>query len=158
MAGETAIDRFWAKVDVRGPNECWPWTAFVDKHENGYGQFWDGQRLVKAHRFAFEIAHGAIPEGKVIDHTCHNESTCLEVICSHRACVNPFHLEATTQSINSIRGRSGDHQSSKTHCKNGHPYSSDNTILRDSGRQRVCRICNNASQIKYNAKRKAKAA
>ena len=66
-----------------------------------------------------------------------------------------MHLDATTQSINSIRGRSGDHQRAKTHCPSGHPYSEANTILRDGGRQRVCRTCNRAAQIKYNAKRKA---
>ena len=152
------LHRFWAKVEVRGPDECWPWTAYVDENTNGYGQFWDGTKLVKAHRFSYQVAYGSIPNGKVIDHTCHNNSACDKVLCSHRACVNPAHLEATTQSINSIRGRSGNHQSSKTHCKNGHPYSSDNTILRDSGRQRVCRTCNIAAQIRYNAKRKAEAA
>lgn len=149
-------DRFLAKVDTSaGPESCWPWTGYVDTEENGYGQFWNGEALVRAHRHAFEIAKGPIPEGLVIDHTCHNESDCQDVPCQHRACCNPSHLEAVTQSINSIRGRSGDHQSAKTHCPNGHPYSVENTLVRRGGRHRVCRECNRVHQRNYNAKRKA---
>lgn len=149
-------DRFLAKVDTStGPQSCWPWTGYVDTDGPGYGQFWNGDTLVKAHRHAFELANGPITEGLVIDHACHNASECQDVPCNHRACCNPHHLEAVTQSINSIRGRSGDHQSSKTHCPNGHPYSEANTIVGRGGRHRKCRECNRTHQRNYNAKRKA---
>lgn len=152
------LTRFWDKVERKGADECWEWTAYVDEVEGGYGQFWDGTRLVKAHRFAYESTNGKIPAGQVADHTCHNDSECTDVPCAHRRCVNPNHLEATTQSINSIRGRSGDHQSSKTECSKGHPFSIQNTIhgTSQNGRpRRACRICTRASQAKYIAKRKA---
>lgn len=147
--------RFWAKVDRKGPTECWEWTGYVDASGNGYGQFWDGERRVKAHRFSYQEAFGPIPPGLVIDHTCHNEAECRSVPCAHRACVNPAHLEAVTQSINSIRGHSGDHQLAKTHCPHGHTYNPENTILRNGGRHRVCRECNRRVQARYNLKRKA---
>lgn len=153
----TIEERFWAKVDRSGgADACWPFTGFVDDG-SGYGQFHDGQRLVKAHRFSYEAAKGAVPAGLVVDHDCHNDADCTTVPCAHRACCNPSHLEAVTQSINSIRGRTGDHQTAKTHCPRGHEYSPENTILRRGGRHRVCRACNRVTQSNYNARRKAAA-
>ncbi len=153
------LDRFWAKVEVRGPDECWPWTAYVDEAGNGYGQFWNGSALVKAHRFSYEVFTGApIPRGLVIDHICHNDSGCTDVPCLHRKCCNPRHLEATTQKINSIRGRAGDHQLAKTHCPKGHPYDDENTILLDGGKHRICRTCRQETCAAYYQRRKAKAA
>jgi hypothetical protein len=31
------VENFWAKIDVRGEDECWPWIAGTDKL--GYGRF-----------------------------------------------------------------------------------------------------------------------
>jgi hypothetical protein len=104
----TREERFWAKVDKSaGADACWHWTAFVN--EKGYGQFHDGTRLVKAHRFSYEISEGPAPEWADIDHTCHNGSGCYEVPCDHRKCVNPRHLEAVTRSVNARRGNCGEH-------------------------------------------------
>lgn len=153
MTDRSTLDRFHEKVNRTGPDECWHWKAFV-MDDSGYGQFHDGTRLVRAHRFAYEATYGPIAAGLVVDHTCHNNSDCRDVPCLHRRCCNPSHLEAVTQSINSIRGRSGDHQSEKTHCKAGHEYSPANTIIRRGGRARACRTCNKAYQCSYNAKRK----
>lgn len=85
---QTTSERFWSKVDKSG--ECWTWTASVT--ERGYGQFNPGGRSdpKQAHRVSWEMAHGSIPEGLVIDH-----------ICFTRLCVNPSHLRATTLQLNS---------------------------------------------------------
>ena len=130
------IARFWAKVDRRGPAECWPWLS---GHQNfGYGCFRLGLSSVPAHRVAYEIINGKIPVGLEIDHLCRNTN-----------CVNPSHLEAVTHRENILRGNSPMARAAKvTCCPKGHPYDDDNTIIKKlkNGRYgRECRICKNES-------------
>ena len=74
---------FWAKVDRRTPDECWPWTGKVN--ENGYGGTSFGGRHVLAHRLAYTLAVGPIPEGLGLMHSCDNPPCC-----------NPAHLKPGT--------------------------------------------------------------
>jgi hypothetical protein len=77
------IARFWSRVDVRLPEECWPWEA--TRNRKGYGVFWDGSRTIQAHRFS-AVLHGIeIPSGFQCAHSCHNP-----------ACCNPIHLRAAS--------------------------------------------------------------
>lgn len=148
-------DLFWAKVDRSGGAEsCWQWMGSFSP-DTGYGQVRVEYRLRRAHRHAYELEYGHIPPGLVIDHTCHNDSDCAAVPCPHRKCVNPSHLEAVTQSLNTSRGRTGHHHSSKTHCPHGHEYDEKNTAPQHNGRGRRCRACSNARSIARNARRKA---
>jgi hypothetical protein len=80
--------RFWSKVSKT--DACWLWTGTLDA--KGYGQFWDGQVIARAPRFAYEFLVDAIPEGLTIDHLC-------RVV----ACVNPAHLEPVTSEENTRR-------------------------------------------------------
>lgn len=70
----TSEDSFLARTQRQG--ECLIWTGSKIKY--GYGNIRSGGRTVLAHRWAYEQEHGNIPEGKVIDHRCHNKS-CVEV-------------------------------------------------------------------------------
>lgn len=89
-------DRFWPKVDKRGPDECWPWLASVTS--NGYGKILVNGRLEPAPRVSFVLAHGEIPAGLWVLHRCDNPP-----------CVNPAHLYVGSPEDNNrdriVRGR-----------------------------------------------------
>jgi hypothetical protein len=74
----TPSERFWRYVDKREPDKCWPWVGA--KKRDGYGVLTlrvNGvQRVVSAHRFAWELAHGPIPPGMFVCHRCDNSSCC----------------------------------------------------------------------------------
>lgn len=89
--------RFWQYV-IRGtPDECWPWMGGVNS--KGYGRwtsYSNGKRTYQAHRVAYELVVGPIPEGYEIDHVKARG-------CVLRACCNPAHLEAVTHRENTLR-------------------------------------------------------
>lgn len=140
--------RFWAKVAVGSPDECWQWLACKES-ESGYGRIGAGYALGgpsiwKAHRVAWTLANGPIPEGAEIDHVCHTrDASCVAgTDCIHRGCVNPAHLEPVTHQENAVR-----REARKTSFKCGHPYSARIGNGTPSGR---CGICN---RERYRARR-----
>lgn len=73
------IAQFWKKIDARGPDECWLWTA-ARRSANEPVVWWDG-RFVGAHRIMWQLAHGAPPDGHYVLRRCGND-----------LCCNPAHL------------------------------------------------------------------
>jgi hypothetical protein len=133
-------ERFWPKVDVRGPDECWPWLASLNT--GGYGQLWPGdhhKRPVSAPLLSYEMAYGPVPVGLEVDHVCHDPLVCEGgVACPHRLCVNPAHLRAVTHLVNTLRATSPIARNARmTHCKRGHPFD----LLVPSGKQGLTRRC-----------------
>jgi hypothetical protein len=147
--------RFWAKVDRNGPGGCWIWTASTTGA--GYGQFYAGpkgdgsKRPALAHRVAYALEVGPIPDGKQLDHTCHNrDASCPGGrSCLHRRCVRPNHLEPVPQRTNLLRGKGPSAVNArKTHCPQGHPYDLLNTSFTEDG-HRECRTCRSEQRRRW---------
>ena len=155
--------RFWAKVGIGRPEDCWPWLGYCE--ETGYGRAGKSDR---AHRIAFMLGCGPIPEGGYICHRCDNPPCC-----------NPAHLflgdaKANAQDM-AAKGRTGGGHPKGSYpeqlrgksrmakareagtCVNGHPVSE--SYRRKSGPRAgeivECRICKN--ERRRAARRSAKA-
>ena len=70
-------------------SDCIEWTGTIGA--DGYGKKWNNKKRnwVQAHRWVYEQEVGAIPDGLMIRHLCHNKK-----------CVNPDHLEPGTMKDN----------------------------------------------------------
>ena len=134
---EEFITNFWNKVDrSKGEDSCWPWQGYI--HPDGYGQVRYHGKMQKAHRIAYLLTIGNIPDDMELDH-----------LCKSRDCINPNHLEPVTRETNINRSDSlAVKNRQKTHCPKGHPYSEENTILDKSSGGRRCQICRR-EQAKY---------
>ena len=133
-------ERFWPKVDKTG--ECWVWKAA--KTRAGYGVFHVGGSGISAHRVAYELMVGPIPDGLQLDHLCENTS-----------CVNPDHLVPVTARENVHRSQKSPAAQNmrKAHCSNGHPFSGENLVISCGRRQ--CRICKRESFRRWYRRHRA---
>lgn len=130
-AGGTPEQRLRARVVKT--DTCWNWTAA--KTRKGYGWFQADGRPHLAHRYAYTLAYGPLPDHIQLHHLCEN-----------KGCVRPDHLQPVTQAEHiDVTPSSPAHiNASKTHCPQGHPYSTENTYIIPSTGGRMCRTCSRA--------------
>ncbi len=102
------VERFWSKVERSTVEACWLWKAGL--FSDGYGVFRLAGRNLRAHRFAYEIAKGAIGPGLVVMHAC-----------DEPRCCNPAHLslglprDNTADMVRKRRQATGDRNGSRLH-------------------------------------------
>lgn len=128
---------------MRKTNYCWVWTA--NKYKDGYGQFkLSNGTPAQAHRIAYMMLVGPIPDELVIDH----------VVCHNPPCVNPAHLEAVTVAVNTYRGLSGG--MNEFQCAKGHFYDEVGFYQQPKGKR--CKQCvSDYGRARYRAKKEAAA-
>lgn len=134
------VETFWSRADrSAGSDHCWRWLG--THTPDGYGRYKTGGKQNAAHRVAYELLVGPIPDGKQIDH-----------LCRVRDCVNPAHMEPVTNRVNQLRGDTfARRNAAATHCPRGHAYDRANTEHNKNG-SRVCRTCRKA---KFDAWRRS---
>jgi hypothetical protein len=144
MVGNPATrrTRFMAKITATSDGH-WRWDGARSPQDYG---FFDG---TTAHRVAWKLFRGEVPEGMEVHH-----------LCLTRWCVNPEHLALLTISENRLeswtRPRPNMGANAKTHCKHGHPLVEGNLYWREryGRRERQCRTCTReAAAASYERRR-----
>lgn len=124
------------------PNGCLEWNG---SRTRGYGQFTLARMVYKTHRLAWELAFGPIPDGMAVCHYCDNPPCCQTQPTEGYP---KGHLFLGTRKQNSAdmiaKGRH--FNQSKTHCKNGHEFTPENTFVRPASGYRNCVTCRRESQ------------
>ena len=149
--------RFMRKVRML-PTGCWEWTGWIasnphyPEHKYGCVKYRTAQgirRSTSAHRFAYIVVNGSIPDELDVDHLCRN-----------KLCVNPSHLEAVTHKENIARipneNRGFRREAwlnpyefrTRPTCVRGHLFTPENTYIPADGRKR-CRACSKLRQREF---------
>lgn len=145
-------ERFMSRIRVVG--ECWEWARA--RHPGGYGATCYNGKQTKAHRLAYLLFVGPLPDGAWVLHSCDNPPCC-----------NPAHLYAGTATDNNRDTVRRQRRAMPVlHCKRGHEFTPENTMVAwkaagiPSGRR--CRVCtymlNNQSRERQRQRNPAEAA
>lgn len=124
---------------------CHIWQGTV--HHHGYGTIKVANRTLHVHRVIYELHNGPLPKGLPLHHLCHT-----------KLCVNPDHLEPISRAEHASLHRAFEPawtaRAARTHCKNGHEYTVENTRWHPVA-GRICRACKRAEFQRRKAKRQA---
>lgn len=130
MSEPVAIER----RDDALSTSCVEWQGA--RTDSGYGHFGRGGKTWLVHRAVYEAIYGPIPDGLFVLHACDNPP-----------CYNLEHLFLGTAGDNIrdavAKGRFVGWNTYRTHCKHGHEFTPENTLiqLRAGKPRRVCRTC-----------------
>lgn len=105
---------------------CHLWQGKVSS-TSGRPIVWRGRTPINAYKLAYELEHGIVPNGLVLDHLCRRPMRC----------VNPAHLEAVTKQVNELR-KFWRYRCGIKRCPRGHDLS---TALVTPEMGRLCRTC-----------------
>ena len=123
----------------------WPWRKCGSRGAYGRLTLVEEKRDIYAHRWAWELVNGPVPEGMELDH-----------LCRTRLCFNPRHLEPVTRQVNALRGETTPAANArKKVCVRGHSLEGDVYHPPAKPHWRICRPC---IQIKGRERRARQAA
>lgn len=138
------LERFWSKVQIGGPDDCWPWTKA--KNKQGYGQVTINGKQQPAHRVAWEIENQQeMPAHLMALHSC-----------DWKSCCNPRHVRPGTGKDNAADViERGTRYTPWTHCGRGHEMTPENTLT--TAKRRYCKACQQINARKTYLRKKAAA-
>lgn len=132
------LERISDKLEI---GDCWLWTGATNR--GGYGVVRDDSGTATvAHRAIWQVLVGQLADDVELDH-----------MCRVRRCCNPDHLEPVTHQVNVDRSCRGAGRVRAVACRNGHPFTPENT--KRNGAQRCCRTCSNEANRRYRARQEA---
>lgn len=142
FSGKIISAQFWKHVSKSEESSCWLWNGSrgntgygrLTVRVSGYGEY--AKAGIGAHRIAFIMKNGPIPDGLVIDH-----------LCRIRNCVNPSHLEAVSNKENVRRGCAFRYTGL---CPHGHEMTDANTFRRTKKDGRVWTGCIQCRKAAYS--------
>lgn len=144
LVSESDAARISQRIMIDQETGCW---RIPTRRADGYACIKIRNRHEFVHRVVYTYCVGPIPTGLSLDHVASRG-------CRYRNCGNPYHLEPVTHRENVMRGNSiPAFNAQKTHCKRGHPFTEENTIIL-GGRNRACRVCASERMRAWKAPRK----
>ena len=127
------VDAFLDCTEPEPNSGCWLWIR--GRMGTGYGETWDGQKVLRANRVAWQLFRGPIPPGMCVLHRC-----------DVRSCVNPAHLFLGTIKDNALdASRKG--RLLRKICKHGHPFTETSTKVYRG--VRFCLICRRHRSLEW---------